>query len=108
MRDMKKFTSKAIIKAIAETNESRREWLLIKFAFAAKRINRGVNHKVWQDGFHPIELTSNKLMDQKLDYLHNNPVIEGYVYRAEDWVYSSAGYYSGVDRETEVALQMLH
>ncbi len=43
MRDMKKFTSKAIVKAINEGGESRKEWLLKKFAFAAQRTNRGVN-----------------------------------------------------------------
>lgn len=54
-----------------------------------------------------MELSSNQMIDQKLEYLHNNPVVEGYVYRAEDWVYSSAGYYSGTVKESIVALQML-
>ena len=106
MRDLKKFTSKRLIEAIKKETESRGEWLLNKFSFAAKRINRGVNYKVWQDGFHPVELTSNAMMDQKLEYVHNNPVVEGYVHLPEQWVYSSAGFYLA-NEESRVALQML-
>ena len=32
---------------------------------------------------------------QKIDYIHNNPVKEGLVFRAEDYKYSSAVDYSG-------------
>ena len=44
---------------------------------------------------HPIELWSNSVISQKLDYLHNNPVEEGLVFRAEQYVYSSAVDYAG-------------
>lgn len=106
IRDFKKFTSKSFVHAIKKNNESRRVWLLKKFEFAAKRLKRGVNYKVWKDGFHPIELTDSSMMDQKLEYIHQNPVVDGYVYSAEDWVYSSAGFYI-CQAEGKVALQML-
>jgi hypothetical protein len=32
-------------------------------------------------------------MQQKLDYLHNNPVEAGFVEKPEDWLYSSAKQY---------------
>ena len=35
------------------------------------------------------------VMQQKLDYLHNNPVEAGIVSNAEDYLYSSATDYSG-------------
>ena len=35
------------------------------------------------------------VISQKLDYLHNNPVEEGLVFRAEQYVYSSAIDYAG-------------
>lgn len=106
IRDFKKFTSKALVKMIQKTSESRQEWLLNKFSFAAKRLKRGVNYKLWQDGFHPVELTSNKMIDQRLNYLHNNPVVEEYVYSPEQWVYSSAAFYT-LNEENRVALKML-
>ena len=107
MRDFKKFTSKQLIKAIEQVGESRKEWMLKKFAFAAKRIRRGVSYKVWQDGFHPVELSTIAIMEQKLEYTHMNPVVEGYVFAGEDWVYSSAAHYAGRIEEQMVALQML-
>ncbi len=106
IRDFKKFTSKSFVREIKNGIESRREWLLKKFEFAAKRLKRGVNYKVWKDGFHPVELTDNKMMDQKLEYIHQNPVVEKYVYKAEDWVYSSAGFYN-CQIDGIITLQML-
>jgi putative transposase len=44
---------------------------------------------------HPIEITSGKFIDQKINYIHQNPVEAGIVYRAEDYVWSSAAQYSG-------------
>jgi hypothetical protein len=32
---------------------------------------------------------------QKLNYLHQNPVEAGFVEKAEDWLWSSAGDYAG-------------
>ena len=44
-----------------------------------------------------VELSSNDMMDQRLEYIPNNPVLEGYVAQPEHWLYSSASdYYSGV------------
>ena len=105
IRDLKKFTSKALVKMIQETPESRREWLLNKFSFAAKRLKGGVNYKLWQDGFHPLELASNKMIDQRFDYVHNNPVVEAYVYSPEQWVYGSAAFYIS-NEENRAALHL--
>ncbi len=54
IRDFKKHTSKKLIEAIKEHPESRREWLLNKFAYEAKRIKRKTKYKAWRDGFHPV------------------------------------------------------
>jgi len=43
----------------------------------------------------PIELWSNKVITEKNNYIHNNPVKEGLVLRPEDYVSSSARDYSG-------------
>ncbi len=94
IRDFKKFTSKRIIKTIKEINESR-DWILNKFEFAAKIHSKTKQYKVWQDGFHPILLESNKFIDQKLNYIHQNPVVAGLVTEAEYYNYSSAINYAG-------------
>lgn len=38
---------------------------------------------------------SSKVIDEKINYIHNKPVEEGLVFRPEDYVYSSAKDYSG-------------
>jgi putative transposase len=95
MRDFKKFTSKLIVKTINEIAESRKNWLLNHFAYAGKYNPKIKDYKFWQDGLHPIELTSGKFIDQKINYIHQNPVEAGVVYRAEDYVLSSAAQYAG-------------
>jgi hypothetical protein len=39
---------------------------------------------------HPIELDTNRLQDQKLEYIHNNPVKAGWFDDAGSYIYSSA------------------
>ena len=95
LRDFKKFTSKEIVKEIASSNESRAEWLLDKFSFEARRSGRAENYKVWQDSNHAIELGGFIDIKEKLNYIHQNPIKTGWVYEAEDFVYSSARDYSG-------------
>jgi putative transposase len=90
MRDFKKFTSKKLIEVIQEIPESRREWMLDKFEFTGKNDKRITNYKVWQDGLHPIEIFSPKFIEQKLTYIHQNPVEAGLVWEAWHYKYSSA------------------
>ena len=33
------------------------------------------NVPLWQEGMHPIELYTNKFMKQKVEYIHENPVV---------------------------------
>lgn len=48
---------------------------------------------MWQRNSLNIELRSEKVFNQKLDYIHNNPVKAGLCILAEDYKYSSAKYY---------------
>ena len=80
MRDFKKFTSKKITETIQLIDESRKMWLLDKFEFAGRYNPKIKDYKVWQDGYHPVACFSKDFMQQKLDYLHNNPVKAGFVW----------------------------
>lgn len=95
IRDFKKFTSKSIIHELLQGNDPRKEWILWMFSKKADEIKRNKSYKVWQDGNHPILLDTNKMIDQRLDYLHNNPVKQGIVANSYDYLYSSAGDYAG-------------
>ena len=94
--DFKRFTSKAIVKAIQDNpTESRKEWLLEQFAKAASKTSNVKEYQFWRHDNQPVELWSNKVIDEKIRYIHNNPVEEGLVFYPEDYVYSSARDYSG-------------
>jgi REP element-mobilizing transposase RayT len=102
IRDFKTFTSKKIIQFIQAENESRKEWMLKYFALACEHLARNQQYKVWQDGFHPEEVSSPSFLYQKLDYLHKNPVKDLIVANEEDYLYSSARNYADFDGLVEV------
>jgi len=91
MRDMKRHTSKTILKAIEDsTLESRREWMLWMFERAGKYNPNNEKYQFWQQHNHPVQLSTQKMQQQRLDYLHNNPVESGAVEYPPEYLYSSA------------------
>src|SRR5688572_7763905 len=96
LRDFKKHTSRTIVEAILKhENESRRHWLLLRFAFAGAVDPKVTNFKFWQDGNEAKEITSNNFLQQKLEYIHQNPVRAEIVAEPEHYLYSSAANYAG-------------
>ncbi|MGZ3757111.1 MAG: REP-associated tyrosine transposase [Mucilaginibacter sp.] len=97
LRDMKRHTSKTIIKAIEDNpQESRKEWMLYQFERAGKHNPNNEQYQFWQQGNHPIELWSKPVIDQKLNYIHTNPVVAGWVDFPEYYLYSSARDYADI------------
>jgi putative transposase len=94
LRDFKKFTSKKLASAINDMPESRSEWILDKFNFEARKLQRAKNFKIWQDHNHPIEMSDIDIFE-KLAYIHDNPVRAGIVDCPEYYLYSSAIDYAG-------------
>jgi REP-associated tyrosine transposase len=97
LRDFKKFTSKQIIAAIEKNKyESRKEWMLRIFLEQGSKNSRNKICQFWRQNNQPQELYSPKFFFQKLNYIHNNPVIAGIVEKPEHYLYSSAkDYFEG-------------
>ena len=95
LRDFKKHTSKRITESIETATESRKAWMLRLFAHAAKRQNKKGDYQVWTHENHAIQLYSNVAIQEKLNYIHLNPVRSGIVEKPDDYVYSSAKNYAG-------------
>jgi len=96
VRDFKRYTAKVIYETLeSDQNESRRNWLLWILKCQGKKSSSNQNMKVWQHENHPILLDTNKMIDDRLEYLHQNPVEAGICYTPEDYKYSSAGFYAG-------------
>jgi hypothetical protein len=64
--------------------------MLSIFSKAGKANSGNEKNQFWRQDNHPIEVWSEDVINQKLTYLHNNPIIEGYVDKAEEYLYSSA------------------
>lgn len=95
VRDFKTHTSKQILSSVKDEPESRREWMLFQFKQAAQKHLRNINFQVWTHENHAVELTDRFITDSKLNYIHQNPVAEGYVDEPEQYIYSSARDYAG-------------
>lgn len=105
LRDFKKFTSKEIIRTLlVESTESRREWMVNRFEYAGKNDKKIKNYRFWQEGNDVQEIYLNDYFNQKLNYIHENPVRAEIVNREEDYRYSSAIDWAGGKGLLEVTL----
>jgi REP element-mobilizing transposase RayT len=107
IRDLKSYTSRKIIETIFAIGESRKTWLLMVFKYAANGHNRNEFYQVWTHENHAIELYSKSFIEQKINYIHQNPVKAGLVAKAEDYLYSSAGFYAGLPGAFEIEVLSL-
>lgn len=72
---------------------SLREWLTMVSNYAANGHNRNETFQLWHHDNHAEELFGEKFIQQKLHYLHQNPVRAGLVAEPHHWVWSSAADY---------------
>jgi len=103
VRDIKKFTAAKILKAIETEPESRRDWLLKRFEFAARSKSNMKTLQFWTHENHAVEIFTDKFFFQKVDYIHLNPVRAGIVAKPEDYLYSSASNF--IDKGGLIAIE---
>ena len=108
MRDLKKYSAFRILKEIKEnTGESRKDWMLYLFSKAGQSNSNNKIHQFWRQDNHPIELDfHSNIFEQKLNYIHENPVEAGIVKKATDYLYSSAIDYE--DGKGLIEIDVLH
>ncbi len=96
IRDLKSYTARHIRKYIEHSpQESRKEWLLWMMQRAGSKKSNNKGFQFWQQHNHAIELSTNEIIQQRVDYIYNNPVEAAFVTHPGDWIYSSAGAYEG-------------
>jgi putative transposase len=96
IRDLKKFTSREIAAKILEIKEIRKAWLLDVFSREARK-NPGADHyKIWTDFNNVLCLQKWEWIEQRLNYIHENPVRQMIVCKPEHYLFSSAAdYFNG-------------
>ncbi|MEO0573309.1 MAG: transposase [Bacteroidota bacterium] len=93
IRDFKRHSARTILDQIVNEPESRRENFVSLFKKAADKNSKNKVFKFWKTGNHAIELYAEKFLWDKINYIHNNPVVEKFVAKPEHWLYSSASNY---------------
>ena len=106
LRDFKKFTSKQLMTALKDNEqESRQKWMIDRFWFAGNNDKKIKNFRFWQDGNHIEQIQTYNFYQQKLNYIHMNPVRQEIVARPEEYLYSSARDYAGEKGILKVIVQ---
>ena len=108
MRDIKKFTSGVLLKDYRTSKESRKDWMLDIFKKGGTKQKKKSKNQLWQYNNHAEEVYSTKFTLTKIKYIHNNPVEAGLVSRPEDYFYSSARDYAGMNGPVKVSVINLH
>jgi hypothetical protein len=91
LRDFKSVTAKRIIHLIeTHPGESRSEWLLQYFREQGSQTSQSREFAFWKKDSHPTELYTQPVFDQKVEYIHRNPVVAGIVTEPEHYLLSSA------------------
>ena len=88
MRDIKRYTSHQVHELLDQ--DHRRDMLDILL----ERTPQDQDFALWQQEYHPKAIEGDQMLDQKLRYVHGNPVRAGFVDEPEAWVYSSARNYA--------------
>lgn len=95
MKSLKSYTAR---KTVEMLQSDRKDWLLNQLEFYKLNHKKESSHQVWQESYHPKEILTDDMLEQKIDYIHFNPVKRGMVTEPEHWRYSSAGfYYTGAE-----------
>ena len=63
------------------------------FERAGKKNISNKDWQFWQHNSMPLEINGYDMFVGYLEYIHQNPVLAGFVNEAQNWIYSSAGGY---------------
>jgi putative transposase len=88
----KSFTGKQVV-ALLSARVEKEVLSQLQYAKLGNKVDR--DYQVWQEGSHPVLISNEDVMRQKLEYMHFNPVRRGYVDEPTHWRYSSARDYAG-------------
>ena len=91
VRNFKSYTARQLIDLLEHRNA---DTLLDLFSYYKLRHKVDQEYQFWQEGSHPEAITSEDIMWQKLEYIHDNPVKRGYVDDPLHWRYSIARNYA--------------
>jgi REP element-mobilizing transposase RayT len=99
MQKFKRHIAKHILQLLKNQNVIT---ILDQLQYYKKAHKQNSNYQLWQEGFQPKLIHSEKMFIDRVNYIHYNPVKRGYVDEAVHWRYSSARNYEGMRGLIEV------
>ncbi len=100
--DFKSYTARSIIDMLTEKNAKN---TLKQLEYYKLRHKKDRQYQFWQEGSHTQQIQDEKMMVQKIEYIHNNPLERGYIDEPAHWRYSSARNYAGMDGLIDVVIE---
>jgi putative transposase len=70
-------------------------------------VHHHAHYRVWNRRGYDMNIWSDKKQNEKIDYIHNNPVVRGLVAHPGDWPWSSWRFYYREDRSL-LAMDRMH
>jgi REP element-mobilizing transposase RayT len=101
IRDFKNYTTKKFLEIVNSDIESRKDWMKMVFTYHAKSKSKQ-NSQIWTHENHAELIYSQNFIEQKLKYIHENPVRSAIVAKAEDYLYSSARNYADMESMVDI------
>ena len=99
IQNFKSYTAKKLLHRLQSDN---RNWILELMTNLKADYKTESTYQFWQEGNHPKQIQDIEMYNQKVEYIHYNPVRRGLVSNEEDWIYSSAKNFLGLESVFQV------
>jgi REP element-mobilizing transposase RayT len=96
-KEFKRYTTTKILEAIDIEPDLRRSWMLQRFEGCSLSLKKIEKFQLWQSCTNPafIDFKQVYKLQERVLYIHENPVRDGIVSSPEHYIYSSATDYAG-------------
>jgi len=96
-KEFKKITTTKILEAIDIEPDLRRSWMLQRFEHFSQSLRKIEKFQLWQGCTNPAYIDFKQVykLQERVLYVHENPVRDGIVENPQDYLYSSARDYAG-------------
>jgi len=96
-KEFKKYTTTKILEAIDIEPDLRRSWMLQRFENCSLTLKKIEKFQLWQTCTNPTYIDFKQVykLQERVLYIHENPIRDGIVDKPEHYLYSSATDYAG-------------
>lgn len=105
VQSFKQYTAKQILELLKKENA---KTILDQLMFYKKANHEEKTYQAWEEGYQPKLIQDDKIMIQKINYIHQNPIKRGYVNEAWHRRYSSARDYEDMVGLVKVCMSYTH